>query len=234
MNYGNGGDFEKSGELNAAKYIRSKYNNKQPLIMFDVGANKGFYSIKLAQTFNGVPFTIHSFEPSVRTYEALLENVGGRAGIIPNNFGLGERKEKLKLYTNNPLSGLASFYERRLDYIGIDMSAFEEISMRTIDDYCSEKNVNHIHFLKLDIEGHELKCLAGAKNMLEQKKVDFIQFEFGGCNIDSRTYFQDFWYLLKDKYQFYRIVKNGLVLINQYNERLEIFKNINYLVELRP
>jgi FkbM family methyltransferase len=233
MNYGNGGDFEKSGELSAAKYIRSKYNHQEPLTIFDVGANRGFYSIKLAETLNSRSFTIHSFEPSARTYEALLENLASRPNIIPNNFGFGERKETLKLYTNNPLSGLASVYERKLDYIGIDMSAFEEISMRTIDDYCNEKNIDHIHFLKLDIEGHELKCLSGAENMLQQKKIDFIQFEFGGCNIDSRTYFQDFWYLLKDNYNFYRIVKNGLVPIKKYNERLEIFKNINYLVELR-
>lgn len=233
MNYGNGGAFEKSGELSAVKYIKSKFRNRSQHVLFDVGANKGFYSLELLRVFGGIPTILHSFEPSKGTYKVMLENIGSLNDIIPNNFGFGEKKETLKLYSNNPMSGLASVYERRLDYIGIDMSEFEEISIRTIDDYCIEKNIERIHFLKLDIEGHEYKCLQGAKNMLQQKKIDFIQFEFGGCNIDSRTFFQDFWYLLKDQYKFYRIVKNGLVPINEYNERLEIFKNINYLAELR-
>ena len=76
-----------------------------------------------------------------------------------------------------------------------------------------------------------LACLQGARDMLVREAIDFIQFEFGGCNIDSRTFFQDFWYLLHDKYYFYRIVRNGLVKIEAYNERLEIFKNVNFLLQ---
>ena len=158
-----------------------------------------------------MPYTIHLFEPSAETYKVMLKNLEGQKSVLPNNFGLGDKEEILKLFTNNPLSGLASVYQRQLDHIGINMASTEEVAISTIDDYCKEKNICHIHFLKLDIEGHELKCLAGAKNMLQQKKIDFIQFEFGGCNIDSRTFFRDFWYVLKDHYHFYRIVKNGLV-----------------------
>jgi hypothetical protein len=106
------------------------------------------------------------------------------------------------------------------------MSSVEKIILKKLDDYCAENGINEIHFLKMDIEGHEFKCLEGAKRMLNAGK-----FEFGGCNIDSRTFFQDFWYLLHDKYKIYRIVKNGLVLISSYNERLEIFKNINFFAE---
>ena len=51
----------------------------------------------------------------------------------------------------------------------------------------------------------------------------------GGANIDSRTFFQDFWYLLSGKYKIYRIIKNGLIEVKGYEESLEIFKNINFL-----
>jgi hypothetical protein len=60
-----------------------------------------------------------------------------------------------------------------------------------------------------------------------------LTFEFGGCNIDSRTYFQDFWYLLQDyglRY-FYRITPMGLlVYLPQYDEIDEQFRTTNYLV----
>ena len=77
----------------------------------------------------------------------------------------------------------------------------------------------------------KLKALNGAAQMINSKQIDVIQFEFGGCNIDSRTYFQDFYYLLKDNYKIYRILKDGLYQINQYKEIYEAFTTTNYLAE---
>jgi hypothetical protein len=83
----------------------------------------------------------------------------------------------------------------------------------------------------LDIEGHELNALKGAKEMINKNAIDFIQFEFGGCNIDSRTYFQDFFYLLKNKFKIYRILTDGLFEIVEYKETHEVFITVNYLAE---
>ncbi len=130
--------------------------------------------------------------------------------IIPNNFGFSDTESRQLLFTNIDGSGLASIYQRNLNHFGISMDKSEEIKLTTIDDYCKRNNIDRIHFLKLDIEGHELKALKGASQMISRKKIDVIQFEFGGCNIDSRTYFQDFFYLLKDNYQIFRILKDGL------------------------
>jgi FkbM family methyltransferase len=234
MNFGNTNGFKKDGERFALEYIRSKFiSTSEKLNLFDVGANRGTYSMELADIFLATKCCIHAFEPSKPTFDVLIKNLGNKEGIVANNLGCGERKETIKLFTRGPVSGMSSVYKRRLDHIGIDMSQVEEVTFTSIDDYCAEKKMEHIHFLKMDIEGHEYKCLTGAATMLKNKKIDFIQFEFGGCNIDSRTYFQDYWYLLNKDYHIYRIVKNGLVPIKKYNERLEVFKNINYLAELK-
>jgi hypothetical protein len=71
LNYGNGGDFKESGELNVLKYINDKFNNEKSLIIFDVGGNAGNYSKALYDFFNSKA-TIHSFEPSKKTYEIFL------------------------------------------------------------------------------------------------------------------------------------------------------------------
>ena len=52
-----------------------------------------------------------------------------------------------------------------------------------------------IDIMKLDVEGHELDVLEGSRKTINSIKL--IQFEFGGCNIDSKTFFQDFYYFLK-------------------------------------
>lgn len=228
LNYGNGGDFKESGELNVLKYVNEKFNAEKSLIIFDVGGNAGNYSKALSDFFNKKA-TIHSFEPSKKTYEMFLETTKDIQNIVPNNCGLSDTENYQLLYTNSDGSGLASIYQRNLEHFGISMDKSEEIKLSTIDTYCKVNNIDRIHFLKLDIEGHELKALNGAKQMISSKKIDVIQFEFGGCNIDSRTYFQDFFYLLKDNYRIYRILKDGLFEMPTYKETYEIFITINYL-----
>ena len=228
LNYGNGGDFKESGELNVLKYISDKFNNEESLIIFDVGGNAGNYSKALSDFFNSKA-TIHFFEPSKKTYEVFLETTKNINHIIPNNFGFSDIENYQLLYTNEDGSGLASIYHRKLEHFGISMDKSEEIKLSTVDAYCQTNHIDRIHFLKLDIEGHELKALHGATQMINSKKIDVIQFEFGGCNIDSRTYFQDFFYLLKDNYRIFRILKDGLFEMPTYKETYEIFITINYL-----
>ncbi|WP_373515209.1 FkbM family methyltransferase [Persicitalea sp.] len=230
MNYGNGGDFKESGEMNVLKIVKERFKNELPITIFDVGGNVGNYSKNLSDIFNDKA-TIHSFEPSKKTFEIFLRTTNGITNIIPNNFGLSDSETDFVLYSNAEASGLASVYHRNLEHFGISMDKSETIKLSTIDNYCQKNNINRIHFLKLDIEGHELMALKGAHQMIADKKIDLIQFEFGGCNIDSRTYFQDFFYLLKDKYRIYRILKDGLVEISQYKETNEVFITINYLAE---
>ena len=228
MNFGNGGDFSQSGELFVAKYIESKLEKEPLIIIFDVGANIGGYSKAVSDIFKDKS-KIFSFEPSKKTFDLFLENTKNCNNIIPNNFGFSDKVYNQILFTNSEGSGLASVYQRNLEHFGIKMDKTEEIKLTTIDTYCAENKIERIHFLKLDIEGHELSALNGAKKMIIDKKIDFIQFEFGGCNIDSRTYFQDFYYFLKDSYNIYRILKNGIREVPTYKETCEIFITINYL-----
>ena len=70
--------------------------------------------------------------------------------------------------------------------------------------------------------------IIGAEEMLKQRKIHRIQFEFGGCNIDSRTFFRDFWMILSNDYDIFRIMKDGLWQITNYSEQLEIFTYSNF------
>jgi FkbM family methyltransferase len=228
MNFGRGYNYNKSGELNVIKHIGKYYSGDLSLVIFDVGANVGNYTKALSEFYTDRA-VIHSFEPSKKTYETFLETTGDLKNVIPNNFGFSDTETHQLLYTDADGSGYASTYQRNLVHFGITMDKSEEIKLSTIDNYCRINNIEKIHFLKLDIEGHELKALNGAKEMIRNRKIDFIQFEFGGCNIDSRTFFQDFFYLLKDNYTLYRILKNGLFEITEYKETYEIFITANYL-----
>ena len=229
MNIGGGGGTSSSGEINTIKYIKSKLT-KPNSVFFDVGANIGSYTQLLLQHLDN-DSRIFSFEPSIRTFDKLKSNISS-SNVSLFNFGFGESNSKVTLYSNKERSGLASVYNRRLDHFGIDMSIKEEIELWSLDSFCKENNIEVIKFLKIDVEGHEISVLKGAKELIKQGKIHFIQFEFGGCNIDSRTYFQDFYYLLKPNYLLYRIVKDGIFKIENYKEMYEAFTTTNYLAEL--
>ena len=66
--------------------------------------------------------------------------------------------------------------------------------------------------------------------MCALKKVKLIQFEFGGSNIDSKTYLRDFWeFLSKKNFCLYRITPKGNILLNEYHEKEEIFLFSNFI-----
>ena len=113
------------------------------------------------------------------------------------------------------------------------MEAREEIVVKTLDSFCADNDIHQIHLLKLDVEGHELAALKGATRFLQAGRIDFIQFEFGGCNIDARTFFQDYYYLLTDQYRLYRVLIDGLHELTGYREADEIFITTNFLAARR-
>ncbi len=230
LNIGTGSGVEKSGENNLLKEIQKESPQGDGLIIFDVGGNKGQYTSNLLKFFPKAE--IHTFEPSVETFSELCKNVTA-SNVKLNNFGMSDQQSSMELYFDKEGSGLASVYNRQLDYYAIDFSKHETCRFDTLDNYCSSNNIKHIDLLKLDIEGHEFNALNGGKEMLLTKAIKYIQIEFGGCNIDSRTYFRDFWNLLHTNYSVYRIMRDGLYEIKKYDESLEIFLCTNYAFVLK-
>ena len=227
MNVGLGGGVEESGEKYAlTKFAKTIPKNINPII-FDVGANHGQFALA-GYKIIGEKAKIYSFEPSKVTFNALKQNLHEEhINIEVHNFGLGESDAELTLYADSEGSGEASLYKREIT--GKKITVTENVKIRDLDTFCLEQNIDHIHYLKLDVEGHELSVFKGAKQMLARGTIDWIQFEFGGCNIDSRTYFRDFFNLLSPQYHLYRLVRNGLIPINRYHETLEIFTTTNFI-----
>lgn len=227
MNYGPGGDLHNSGEIEVINHLKKIFKPNDELVVFDVGANVGDYTNMVIDCL-GSKVQVHAFEPSIQTFEMLCKNVKSPQAKL-NNIGCSDMAQTMSLYSDKGGSGMTSVYNRKLDFLGISMKETEHSQFVRIDDYCQENNVKHIHLLKIDIEGHELSALKGAQKMIDRDNISLIQFEFGGCNIDSRTFFQDFYYLLQDKYDIYRILQKGLQKIEHYSNYLEIFVTVNYL-----
>lgn len=228
MNYGRASDYAHNGEAWLSAEIRHMISSPTA-ILFDVGANQGVFAKNLIRTWQGLNYRLYAFEPSAKTFTILQNQVADLPYVQLINKGLGETPGRVNLYSDKEGSGLASVYPRDLSHHRIDFSSTETIELTTLDDFCASEKIDQIDFLKLDVEGHELAVLKGGKRMLGEGRVHLVQFEFGGCNIDSRTFFRDYFNFFKEGYQLHRILSDGLEPLPEYSERLEVFQSANYL-----
>ncbi|MEO8231504.1 MAG: FkbM family methyltransferase [Ignavibacteriota bacterium] len=233
MGIGAGTNVKESGEfILIKKILQSQKNNA---VIFDVGANVGTFSNLVITKLTGkLNFKVHSFEPSKSTFKELENNVKASDNIFLNNFAFGNKKGTAELFFDYPGSGLASLTKRKLDHFNINFNHSENILVDTIDNYCASKNINNIDLLKIDVEGHELDVLLGGAEMFNNKQIKMVSFEFGGSNIDTRTYYRDFFYFFNElKMKIYRITPSSLLIpMNDYDEMYEQFRTTNFLAIL--
>ena len=84
--------------------------------------------------------------------------------------------------------------------------------------------------MKLDVEGHELEVLRGMTATLKRRQMGTIQFEYGGCNIDSRALLKDIFAFLKAQdYELYKMHPKSLRHVPGYDQRLENFQYQNWV-----
>lgn len=226
----NDADIQATGEAGVLRYIQGELKRRgvadAEVVIFDVGANVGVYTAAALDRFPAA--TVWSFEPSPTAFRALQETAARYPGRCrPVDLGLSDRTGAATLRGDRPGSTLASLHDRAIREFQQGGSG-ETVRLATLDGFCAETGIDRVHFLKIDVEGHEIAVLDGARGLLDRRAVDFIQFEFGGCNLDSRTFLRDFWSRL-DGFAVCKIVKDGLYRLSAYSEFDEIFAYQNFL-----
>jgi FkbM family methyltransferase len=141
-------------------------------ILFDIGANEGQTIRKLRSVFpTGV---IHSFEPSPSTFRVLSRAFGGAPGIVLNNSGVGSRAGTWEL-VENELTNMSSFLEPGDAWGAI--KGRTPVSVVTLDQYCAERTIANIDFLKIDTQGFDYEVLRGADEILTAHRVSIVLTE---------------------------------------------------------
>lgn len=207
-----------------AKFVESLQIRE--LVAVDIGANVGEWSGNLLKEIPTAQ--IYAFEPSKEAFANLELRFKDVDSIKCVNLGIGSQNCEVFLYADKSASGLASLTQRRVTHHGIAFDYKEKINVLTLDTWLTSNNFLRPNIIKIDIEGHEWDVLLGAKQALEF--VQICQFEFGGANIDTRTFFQDFYYFfVYSGFKIYRMSPRGPILIDSYYEQDETFRPTNYL-----
>ena len=133
------------------------------------------------------------------------------------------------LFSQNASSAFTSLYPETFGAPGHEVARVDEVELRTLDEVPGELGLARIDLLKVDVEGHELPVLKGARGLFDAGAIEAVQFEFGERSLYSRTFLRDFFELLGPAFDFFRVTPFGLRRL-EYSPAAEIFvQEANYL-----
>lgn len=184
------------------KFYNTKgYEITKDDIVFDIGANSGYFTIYAAKMAKQV----YAFEPMQNLYNKIVSDVESNnfKNVIVEDTGIAKDKGVRVFYESTHHNGCHSLYNRA------ETDKKIEIKTVNIEDYCKENSIDKIDFLKIDCEGAEYEIFDNLSTEFIRKVVKKIVMEHHDDIIPGRTH-EDIVKILKaNNYQVE--VANGFV-----------------------
>jgi FkbM family methyltransferase len=156
---------------------------KPGMLIIDVGANRGQYTIFATQMV-GEYGQVHSFEPGSDAFHRLRENVDHLVPLVKvvslNQKAVSNKNGYAVLYKFPPgysAWNSLSFHKMWSLDKPIIPSSTENVCTITLDDYCEKLKIFQVDLLKIDVEGFEVEVVEGCKRLIKEKRIRNIIFE---------------------------------------------------------
>lgn len=193
-------------------------------IVFDIGAHMGHYTMFVL----GIIPTAdcYLFEPN----SYLLKDFNG--GGVFSYAVCNSNDNKVFHIPPKQNDELSSLYKRGV----FDQTGWTETDVQciTVDRFCELMDVDSIDYLKADVEGSEFEVLKGCKYMLSNKKIKFLQIEYGGTYHDAKITFTEiisFAHLYG--YHIYELIDGNLIEATHSNF-IEDYRYQNFILTYLP
>ena len=201
-------------------------SDRQPRVIFDIGANVGQTTEYLHRFFPHA--SCYAFEPAPTTFRALTAAVGHlkTVSLHPFAFGEGEGTRPMAVYDYSDMSTLVI----PPGLVAAGGVTLERVAVRTVDSFCAEQHIERIDILKMDVEAYESKVLRGCQRMLTEGRIDYIYSEVGfDRNILTRSAFttlhpilEENGYVLAGFYEFWGPERSKLEFCNALYRRASL------------
>lgn len=180
---------------------------KDKKVVFDIGANIGYFSLLASKNMENKDAIIYAFEPINRTYNRAKFNIklNGFKNIRLNKLALSDKDGFLGINVGNEENwGMSSINSH--NYLS---DQIEEVETQKLDTFVSLNQINQIDLIKIDIEGSEFYLLKGMLKTIDQfRPIIFIEV-LDEHLIKAKTSKEEIFKLFWDKkYKAYRILNS--------------------------
>ena len=130
----------------------------------DIGAHVGYYSLLAARAV-GPTGRVYSFEPEPHNFALLLKNISlnGYTNIVARQNAITDRCGQVDLFVSALDNGSHS-----LHHVGKPERGNVRVDAVTLDFALAREGWPRIDLIKMDIEGSELKAVAGMRECLKR------------------------------------------------------------------
>ncbi len=151
---------------------------KPQMCVLDVGANVGLITLICAGKV-GKDGRVVAFEPDPHTREFLQHNVKSFANVTVSAVALSDENSKAKFHLH-PQSGTSN------SLVAIEgAKEIVEVECMTMDSFLAANPTLSPNCIKIDVEGAELKVLAGMRQTLERFPGLLVVIEFCPDNLKN-------------------------------------------------
>jgi FkbM family methyltransferase len=175
------------------------------MVVYDIGANIGFYAILLAK-MAGHNGKVICFEPDARNFGHLEKAVQAFPNVTSFQKAVSDKDGILKIYRSKLLN-----VDHRT-YPVNNYESVEEIQAVSIDSLLRQRTIPAPDVIKIDIQGYELSAFKGMEQLLREKQNLKIVAEYWPHGFKragtSAVEFYDFFFSLG--YRFSLIEADGL------------------------
>ena len=208
---------------NGERWLLETLGGEKILTVVDVGANVGKWSLLAVDRFPQARILALEIVPP--TAAVLRARTAGQDRIRPFNLGLADHTGALTIRYNPAVSAHSTVTDFPYRWEGERL----ECPVMRGDEFLAQEGIDHVDFLKIDVEGAEHLVLKGLEALLQRGGVRFVQFEYGRMNILTRFLLKDFYELFASHGYVVGKIFPDYVEIRDYTLADEDFLGANYL-----
>lgn len=147
-------------QINSDRFYDIIFKEENDLVILDIGGNIGLFSLYVHDTAK----MVYSLEPTPDHFEILQELTANYPTIKPLNIALHNKDEEISFWISSENSTMNSSVNR----YGTEI----KVQGKTLATVLKDLNLEHVDFIKCDIEGSEMAALTDETIGAVKDKID--------------------------------------------------------------